>query len=92
MIGNQDIIPIISISNKSGTNIENLHKILYMLPPRDKWSQVKTSGSVFYIDSVFSVPGIGLVLSGQNKGNNIKIKQKMYIGPFNGQFKEITVR
>ncbi len=92
MIGNQDIIPIISVSNKDGTNIENLHRILYSLPPRDKWSHVKTSGSVFYIDSVFMVPGIGLVISGQNKGTNIKLKQKMFIGPFNGQFKEIIVR
>ncbi len=38
------------------------------------------------------VPGIGLVVSGQNKGTNIKLKQKMFLGPFNGQFKEITVR
>jgi GTPase len=92
MIGNPDIIPIISISNKDGTNIENLHRVLYSLPPRDKWSQVKTTGSVFYIDSVFVVQGIGLVLSGTNKGNPIKLKQKMYLGPFNGQFKEVQVR
>jgi len=98
MLGNQDIMPIISISNKDGTNIENLHRILYSIPPRDKWSHVKTSGSVFYIDSVFIVPGIGLVVSGTNKGNSIKIKQKMYIGPFNssssreGTFKEIIIK
>jgi GTPase len=92
MIGNQDIIPIISISNKAGTNIENIHRILYLLPPRDKWSQVKTLGSVYYIDSVYVVQGIGLVLSGTNKGNPIKIKQKLYLGPFNGQFKEVQVR
>lgn len=92
MIGNQDIIPIVSISNKDGTNIENLHRILYSLPPRDKWSHVKTAGSVFYIDAVFLVPGIGLVVSGTNKGAPIKLKQKVYIGPFNGQFKEIIVR
>jgi GTPase len=92
MIGNQDIIPIISVSNKDGTNIENLHRILYSLPTRDKWINVKTSGSVFYIDSVYMVQGIGLVLSGINKGNPIKIKQKMFIGPFNSQFKEIQVK
>jgi GTPase len=92
MIGNQDIIPIISISNTIGTNIENLHRILYNLPPRDKWANTKTPGSVMYIDGVFMVPGIGMVVSGTNKGNTIKIKQKMFIGPFNGQFKEIIVR
>jgi len=92
MIGNPDIIPIISISNKDGTNIDNLHRLLYSLPPRDKWQNVKTSGSVFYIDAVFVVPGIGLVVSGTNKGTPIRLKQKMYIGPFNGQFKEIIIR
>ncbi len=92
MIGNPDIIPIISISNTIGTNIENLHRVLYNLPPRDKWANTKTPGSVMYIDGVFMVPGIGMVVSGTNKGSSIKIKQKMYIGPFNGQFKEIVVR
>jgi GTPase len=92
MIGNHDIIPIISISNKDGTNIENLHHILYSLPPRDKWFQNKTSGTVYYIDTVFMVPGIGLVLSGTVKGTPIKVKQKLFLGPFNGQFKEIVVR
>ncbi len=48
MIGNQDIIPIISVSNKDGTNIENLHRILYSLTPRDKWSHVKTWFSILY--------------------------------------------
>jgi elongation factor 1-alpha len=38
------------------------------------------------------VQGIGLVLSGINKGNPIKIKQKLFLGPFNSQFKEIQVK
>ena len=92
MLGNQDVIPIISVSNKDGTNIENLHHILYTIPQRDKWANTMTNGSIYYIDSVFMVPGIGMVLSGTNKGNPIKLKQKVYVGPFNGQFKEIIVK
>jgi GTPase len=38
------------------------------------------------------VQGIGMVLSGTNKGSPIKLKQKMFLGPFNGQFKEVQVR
>ena len=82
MISNSDIIPIISISNKEGNNINNLHKILYTLPIRDKWIDTKTDGTIFYIDNNYMVPGIGLVLSGTNKGRPIKIKQKMFLGPF----------
>jgi len=91
MLGNQDIIPIISISNKTGTNIDNLHQILYYLPKIEKWQNIE--GSIFYIDSTFHVPGIGVVASGTNKGNPIKIKQKLYLGPFVGdEFKEVIVR
>jgi GTPase len=102
MINNSDIIPIISISNKEGNNINNLHKMLYTLPIRDKWIDTKTDGTIFYIDNNYMVPGIGLVLSGTNKGNPIKIKQKMYLGPFNNSktksclvedyFKEIIIK
>ena len=91
MLGNSDIIPIVSISNKVGTNIDNLHQILYLLPHREKWSNI--NGSIYYIDGKFVVPGIGLVVSGTNKGNSINIKQKMYLGPFeNNTFKEVVIR
>ena len=94
MSDNKDIIPIISISNKTGTNIENLHKILYSLKPRNKWFSNDSCNTTFYIDSVFMVQGIGLVVSGVTKGIPIKVKQKLFIGPFNkdGSFKEIQVR
>lgn len=91
MLGNSDIIPIVSISNKVGTNIDNLHQILYLLPHREKWTNI--NGSIYYIDGKFVVPGIGLVVSGTNKGNPINIKQKMYLGPFeNNTFKEVVIR
>jgi GTPase len=91
MLGNPDIIPIVSISNKVGTNIDNLHQILYLLPHREKWTNI--NGSIYYVDGKFVVPGIGLVVSGTNKGNPINIKQKMYLGPFeNNTFKEVVIR
>ena len=91
MLGNPDIIPIVSISNKIGTNIDNLHQILYLLPHREKWTSI--NGSIYYIDGKFVVPGIGLVVSGTNKGNSINVKQKMYLGPFeNNTFKEVVIR
>lgn len=91
---NKDIIPIISISNKTGTNIKNLHKILYSLKPRDKWITNNSCNTTYYIDSVFVVQGIGLVVSGITKGLPIKTNQKLFIGPFNkdGSFKEIKIR
>lgn len=91
MINNEDIIPVISISNKSGTNIDNLHRILYNSPQRNKWKDDK-SKTVIYLDANYSVPGIGLVLSGTVKGDSVKLKQKMFIGPYGGDFYPITIR
>ena len=92
MIDNPEIIPVISISNKNGTNINNLHKIIYKCNLHNKWKKPLDNGSIVYIDSDFNVPGIGLVVSGSIKGNDISVKQKMYIGPKDGKFYPVTIR
>ena len=93
-LNNRDVVPIISVSNKIGTNIENLHKILSNIKIKSKWeySSKKINGSIVYIDSNFLVPGIGLVVSGSVKGDTIKVKDKMFIGPTNGTFCPVIVR
>ena len=92
MLGNPDIIPVISISNKDGKNINNLHLILSQIPNRDKWNKNEVNGSIVYLDSTFQVPGIGLVLSGMVKGNEIKVKDKLYLGPAGGMVHQVQVR
>ena len=62
-----------SPENKEGKNIDNLHLILSQIPNRDKWKKEEVDGSIVYIDSTFQVPGIGLVLSGMVKGENIDV-------------------
>tara|TARA_E500000178_G_C17035653_1_gene763222 strand:- start:641 stop:2047 length:1407 start_codon:yes stop_codon:yes gene_type:complete len=95
-INNRDVVPVISISNKDGTNINNLHKILANIKIKGKWDNGdicdEKKGSIVYIDSNFLVPGIGLVVSGSVKGKTIKVKDKMYIGPKNGSFYPVIVR
>ena len=92
MISNPDIVPVISISNKNGYNINNLHRIIYKIPPRDKFINQSSKGTIVYLDGNFSVPGIGLVVSGIIKDGTIKVKQKMFMGPFNGEFVPIMIR
>ena len=96
LINNSDIVPIISISNKDGRNINNLHKILSHIKIKEKWCNnkqiIENNGSIVYIDSTFLVPGIGLVVSGSVKGKSIKVKDKLYLGPNNGVFYPVTVR
>jgi GTPase len=92
MIANPDIVPVISISNKNGYNINNLHKIIYKIPPRDKFINQSSKGTIVYLDGNFSVPGIGLVVSGVIKEGTIKVKQKMFMGPYNGEFVPVMIR
>jgi GTPase len=92
MVANPDIVPVISISNKNGYNINNLHRIIYNIPQRDKFANQPSKGTLVYLDGNFSVPGIGLVVSGMIKEGSIKVKQKMFIGPYDGQFVPIIIR
>jgi GTPase len=92
MIKNPDIIPVITVSNKNGFNINNLHKIIYSIPPRDKFALQPSNGTLIYIDGRFTVPGIGLVVSGMIKGDTIKVKQKMFMGPYSGEFVPVIIR
>lgn len=50
------------------------------------------SGGIFYTDSCYNPPGIGLVVSGINRGDNIDIGSVMYLGPFGKSFYKIRVK
>ena len=71
-------IPIINISNKTGHNINNLKNLLFSLDSREHWSE-KIDGSIVYVDSKYTVKGIGLVLSGTVRGKPIKQNQKFVV-------------
>jgi elongation factor 1-alpha len=78
-------IPVITISNKTGYYVNVIKKFINLLKPREKWRS-NFDGSIFYIDSTFTPPGVGLVLSGLLKGKNISIGDTILIGPFNKEY------
>ena len=126
----QTVIPVITISNKTGYYIDFTKQMLVYLHPRDPWTnfdfqngniipadQAKkycrnriiqgflnriaenfTSNivcddvSMFYVDAVYSPPGIGVVVTGINRGKTIRTNDTIYIGPINGQFWETNIR
>ncbi len=92
MIKDTDIVPVITISNKNGYNINNLHRIIYNIPQRDKFVNQPNNGTLLYIDCNYSVPGIGLVISGTVKHGSIKVRQKMFMGPYNGTMVPVVIR
>ena len=52
----------------------------------------KIEGSIFYIDNCYNPPGIGLVITGINRGAEIIVGEKMFIGPVNNNFIEFKVK
>lgn len=49
-------------------------------------------GSTFYIDSVFAVKGVGIVVSGIVRGDEIKVDDEMYLGPVGKDFIKVKLR
>jgi elongation factor 1-alpha len=48
--------------------------------------------SAYYIDGIYNPPGIGMVVTGINRGDDINVGDTVYIGPINREFKEIKIR
>ena len=84
-------IPIIPISNKSGDNIDITKNLLQSLYPKFKFKN-PIKGTIMYVDSKFIVKGIGLVISGTVRGEKFIVGQKVWLGPFNGQFLSCKIR
>lgn len=54
-------------------------------------------GGVFYIDCAFNPPGVGLIVSGINRGlplyaSTQQKMSKMYIGPYGKEFHEVRIK
>jgi GTPase len=49
-------------------------------------------GSIFYIDSIYHVKGVGLVVTGINRGETINTNDELYIGPISKTFVKVKVR
>jgi len=88
-----NIAPYILVSNLTGYNIDVLKKFIDKMTPRVHWKkEIKTQETIFYIDDIYHVRGIGIVISGIVRGSPILIGQKMYIGPVSGEWIEFRVK
>jgi len=89
---NEDVIPVIVTSNKTGYYIDTFRYMISSLKPRNIWPTTLTTGSIFYINSTFNPPGIGMVVSGILRGNTIKIGDILLLGPKDKEFIPVRVR
>lgn len=86
-----DTVPILCTSNKTGYCLDILVDCVTKLQQCTKWI-VTDQNSIFYIDSVFNVIGVGIVISGTLKGNTINKGDKISLGPFDGSYYTCRIR
>jgi elongation factor 1-alpha len=91
-ISNSRIVPVITISNKTGYYIDVVRHALKQMKPRNVWFTTELQqGSIFYIDGKFNPPGKGLVVTGLLKGQSIKVGDTVLLGPYNKKFVSVRV-
>lgn len=98
---NTKIVPVVTVSNKTGYYIDVVREMLCNLKPREIWSNSLSQSinqninqnikTVFYIDSKFTPKGVGLVVSGVLKGNSVKLGDELLIGPYGKTFVPVKV-
>lgn len=91
------------ISNKTGYNVNFVRELIISIKSK---SYLEKKGlivpiidektinysSMMYIDSVYNVTGIGIVLSGTVKFGDLHVGQKVFLGPINGNYINITIK
>ncbi len=88
---NQHLVPVIKVSSVTGVGLELLDDLFYQLKvPSD--SECKKP-FMMYIDRIYSVLGVGTVVSGTVRQGKIKKGDKLLLGPTSsGRFIPISVR
>jgi elongation factor 1-alpha len=77
-----NIIPIISISCKTGENVDRVRNIFKIIPKNTKAANnVQMKEMIMYIDMKYNISGAGIVLSGSLWNKRIEVNNNYYIGP-----------
>ena len=82
-------IPIIKVSNVSGENTQFLRNFIDTLKPKILFVGDSLH---FLIECVYSIKGIGFVVSGLVKSGKISVGSTYYMGPFYGRYTRVLVK
>ncbi|CAH8861406.1 unnamed protein product [Trichobilharzia szidati] len=83
--------PIFPVSNVNGTNLDLLKLFLNLLPSRSE--PRLNEPAHFQVDEIFSVQGVGTVISGTCLSGVIRLNDTLLLGPdLSGQFNPVSIK
>ncbi len=87
------VVPIFLISSTTGEGLDQLIHFLQLLPIRPIYKSKQKNKFKAYITDIFSVTGVGTVVSAIIYSGSISVNSKVLLGPFgDGQFKPIRIK
>jgi GTPase len=89
-INTESIVPIFNISNVTGEGLDNIRQFLNIL--KKEPVKVTDNNVKLFIDYVWNVSGIGIVVGGNLISGKIKVGDKLILGPNNNEYESIVVK
>jgi len=87
------IVPLFQVSNVTGDGLDLLRKFIAYLPPRVEWSSRAKGSLLIYIDEIFKVRGVGLVVGGLVESGSVGLNAKVRLGPLHdGSWDEVKIK
>lgn len=85
-------LKMFQLSNVTGEGLDFFRNFMFQIKNRVNWEKNRSQDTIFWIDNVYYVKGIGIVVSGTAKRGEIKINDRLMLGPKNGEFHEVIVK
>ncbi|VDK42255.1 unnamed protein product [Anisakis simplex] len=81
----ENVVPIFTVSNVTGTNMSLLESFLNVLPPnglsKSKQDELSMAAPLFSVEEVFRVPRIGTIVCGMLTDGVLSEENRIKIGP-----------
>ena len=86
------VAPIFKISSVTGVGLDNLKNFLNLIQPKNQ-CDAKSKSTEFVVDEIFTVVGVGTVVSGILSSGTISTGDILQFGPdSSGNFKSVTIK
>ena len=94
-MNNKNICPFFLVSNVTGKGLSRLKEFILKLKKKKyiKNKEIKLDNPTVIIKDIYKVKGLGgLVICGNVKDGNLKRNDRLSLGPFKGEFKEVILK